>query len=235
MLLFKQIIYISLFLFVCACSSTDNNNEKVNIIHAPQWVNKSVSSENIFYGIGLTDKNGSIRDVIKYAEGNAIENLKPTISVKVNEFFDEEIVSFNQDKKDEYRRRLQNATNSLIKTIPLTQISRREAMWVSPDNDTTYIMMVIDKPFIIKYLTFELEKMEQQYKYDEEFLVLLKEIKEDVSAGLIARKRTQYQQVLQDNKYANMNFVNKEPIEPANIIDDDNINNLIDLQENNKK
>ena len=32
-----------------------------------------------------------------------------------------------------------------------------------------------------------------------------------------------------------MNFVNKEPIEPANIIDDDNINNLIDLQENNKK
>ena len=96
-------------------------------------------------------------------------------------------------------------------------------------------MMVIDKPFIIKYLTFELEKMEQQYKYDEEFLVLLKEIKEDVSAGLIARKRTQYQQVLQDNKYANMNFVNKEPIEPANIIDDDGINNLIDLQENNKK
>ena len=130
---------------------------------------------------------------------------------------------------------MQNATNSLIKTIPLTQISRREAMWVSPDNDTTYIMMVIDKPFIIKYLTFELEKMEQQYKYDEEFLVLLKEIKEDISAGLIARKRTQYQQVLQDNKYANMNFVNKEPIEPANIIDDDNINNLIDLQENNKK
>lgn len=226
----KRVLYFCLFLFVVNCSSSEKKDEKVNIIHAPQWVSKSASSNNLFSGVGLTDKKGSIRDVIKYAEGNALENLKPTMSVKVNEFFEQEIVSFNQFKKDEYRNRLHSATDNLIKNMPFNQIARREAMWVSPDNDTTYIMMVVDKPFVIKYLTLEIEKLEQTYKYDEEFMGLLKEIKEDIGADLIARIRQPYNQVLNDNMYVNGENLNT-PIEPSKIVDDDGINNLIDLKE----
>ena len=232
----KNIFCLSFLLFIVACSSSNNQTEeKVNIIQAPQWVQKNTSVNNPFSAIGLTDKKGSIKDVIKYAENNALANLKPLISVKLDGFFDNEIVQFNDDKKAEYKTRFKYIVDNVLKNMPLDKIARREAMWVSPDNDTTYVMMVIDKPFIIKYLTNEINAVEKTYKYDEEFLKLLGEVKDDVFADLTPRKRVPYSKVKNTNIYATENVdtvVNNDDLKNVNdfLIDDEQINNLIDKQ-----
>lgn len=172
---------------LCGCASS-GNEPVINKIGAPAWI-ESGSKAKTFSAVGKTTYHGGIKNVINKAETEAKANLKKSIKNKLELFFNDEFLHLTSDKYAENIARTRSLSNETVNELDLEKLAYRDAMWVNPDNDDTYILMVVDNQFVLEKVNKKIDKVSENYRYDDEFVTILKEAKIDAKNNFRARKR----------------------------------------------
>ncbi len=172
---------------LCGCASS-GNEPVINKIGAPAWI-ESGSKAKTFSAVGKTTYHGGIKNVINKAETEAKANLKKSIKNKLELFFNDEFLHLTSDKYAENIARTRSISTEIANELDLEKLAYRDAMWVNPDNDDTYILMVVDNQFVLEKVNKKIDKVSENYRYDDEFVAILKEAKIDAKNNFRARKR----------------------------------------------
>lgn len=172
---------------LCGCASS-GNEPVINKIGAPAWI-ESGSKAKAFSAVGKTTYHGGIKNVINKAETEAKANLKKSIKNKLELFFNDEFLHLTSDKYAENIARTRSISTEIANELDLEKLAYRDAMWVNPDNDDTYILMVVDNQFVLEKVNKKIDKVSENYRYDDEFVAILKEAKIDAKNNFRARKR----------------------------------------------
>ena len=172
---------------LCGCASS-GNEPVINKIGAPAWI-ESGSKAKTFSAVGKTTYHGGIKNVINKAETEAKVNLKKSIKNKLELFFNDEFLHLTSDKYAENIARTRSISTEIANELDLEKLAYRDAMWVNPDNDDTYILMVVDNQFVLEKVNKKIDKVSENYRYDDEFVTILKEAKIDAKNNFRARKR----------------------------------------------
>ncbi|MBQ7537057.1 MAG: hypothetical protein IJT14_02950 [Rickettsiales bacterium] len=172
---------------LCGCASS-GNEPVINKIGSPAWI-ESGSKAKTFSAVGKTTYHGGIKNVINKAETEAKANLKKSIKNKLELFFNDEFLHLTSDKYAENIARTRSISTEIANELDLEKLAYRDAMWVNPDNDDTYILMVVDNQFVLEKVNKKIDKVSENYRYDDEFVAILKEAKIDAKNNFRARKR----------------------------------------------
>lgn len=172
---------------LCGCASS-GNEPVINKIGAPAWI-ESGSKAKTFSAVGKTTYHGGIKNVINKAETEAKANLKKSIKNKLELFFNDEFLHLTSDKYAKNIARTRSISTEIANELDLEKLAYRDAMWVNPDNDDTYILMVVDNQFVLEKVNKKIDKVSENYRYDDEFVAILKEAKIDAKNNFRARKR----------------------------------------------
>lgn len=179
--------YLLTISLLCGCASS-GNEPVINKIGAPAWI-ESGSKVKTFSAVGKTTYHGGIKNVINKAETEAKANLKKSIKNKLELFFNDEFLHLTSDKYAENIARTRSISTEIANELDLEKLAYRDAMWVNPDNDDTYILMVVDNQFVLEKVNKKIDKASENYRYDDEFVAILKEAKIDAKNNFRARKR----------------------------------------------
>ncbi len=77
-------------------------------------------------------------------------------------------------------------------------------MWISPDNDDAYVLMVVDNQFVLEKVRKKIDSLSETYSHDDEFVAILKEAKIDAKNGFRARKRrSEFENTAQNSMQSN--------------------------------
>ena len=172
---------------LCGCAS--NGSEPIiNKIGAPAWIENG-SATKTFSAVGKTTYHGGIKNVINKAEKDAKDKLMASIKSKLDNFFSDEFSHLSGDKFVENVARTRSISKETINELDLEKLAYRDAMWISPDNDDAYVLMVVDNQFVLEKVRKKIDSVSETYRYDDEFVAILKEAKIDAKNNFRARKR----------------------------------------------
>lgn len=172
---------------LCGCVSS-GNEPVINKIGAPAWV-KNGSTTKTFSAVGKTTYHGGIKNVINKAEADAKSNLKISIKNKLDNFFSDEFSHLNGDKFVENITRTRSISKETVNELDFEKLAYRDAMWISPDNDDAYVLMVVDDKFVTEKVIKKIDNASEMYRHDDVFVAILKEAKVDANNSFRARKR----------------------------------------------
>ena len=187
---------------LCGCASS-GNEPIINKIGAPAWVENG-SATKTFSAVGRTTYHGGIKNVINKAETDAKANLKTSIKSKLDNFFSDEFSHLSGDKFVENVARTRSISNETVNELDLEKLAYRDAMWISPDNDDAYVLMVVDNQFVLEKVNKKINDLTETYRRDDEFVAILKEAKIDAKNGFRARKRrSEFENAAQNSMQSN--------------------------------
>ena len=172
---------------LCGCASS-GSEPIINKIGAPAWVENG-SATKTFSAVGKTTYHGGIKNVINKAETDAKANLKTSIKNKLDNFFSDEFSHLSGDKFVENVARTRSISKETVNELDIEKVAYRDAMWISPDNDDAYVLMVVDNQFVLEKVRKKIDNVSEIYSYDDEFVAILKEAKVDAKNNFRARKR----------------------------------------------
>ena len=172
---------------LCGCASI-GNEPIINIIGAPAWI-KNGSTTKAFSAVGKTTYHGGIKNVISKAETDAKANLKASMKNKLDNFFSDEFSHLSGDKFVESVARARSISQETVNELDLEKLAYRDAMWISPDNDDAYILMVVDNKYVLEKVNKKINNLTETYSHDDAFVAVLKEAKIDAKNNFRARKR----------------------------------------------
>ena len=252
----RGFLYSLLLLSLVSCSK----GKKINpiVIKSPAWT-REYDNKNGFSSVGITTKEGSLKEKIKYAEQNGIQNLKVNIGVELENFLLKETMCLNEERRNFVVATLLSDINNNIRLKKLEDIARRDDVWRNPNNGSLYVLMVADKNLVANIVISALENIKGKYRLSPEVQQIIIDAKYDIFANKFqARKRTCNIQEKQNQKTMNKientktktnetnNATNKKDntaLQKKENLDNDkqndfNINNIIvsgGLKENSKK
>ena len=175
----------------------------INKIGAPAWI-KNGSKAKTFSAVGKTAYHGGIKNVINKAEADAKANLKSSIKTKIENFFKDEFSHLSEDRYAENVARTVNISSEIASELDIEKIAYRYAMWVSPENDDTYILMVVDDQFVLDEVNKKIDNVSENYRYVDEFVAILREAKVDAKNNFRARKRrSEFENAAQNSMQSN--------------------------------
>lgn len=187
---------------LCGCASS-GNEPIINKIGAPSWVENG-SATKTFSAVGKTTYHGGIKNVINKAETDAKANLKASIKSKLDDFFSDEFSHLSGDKFVENVARTRSISSETANELDLEKLAYRDAMWISPDNDDAYVLMVVDNQFVLEKVNEKINDLTETYRRDDEFVAILKEAKIDAKNGFRARKRrSEFENTAQNSMQSN--------------------------------
>ena len=93
----RVFLYSLLFFSIVACSK--GKKTKPIVIKSPSWT-REYSTTNGFSAVGITTREGNLKEKIKYAEQNGIQNLKVNIGVELENFLLKEMCCFDEEKRN---------------------------------------------------------------------------------------------------------------------------------------
>ena len=181
------VAYLLTISLLCGCAS-GGSEPIINKIGAPAWVENG-SATKTFSAVGKTTYHGGIKNVINKAETDAKSNLKTSIKNKLDNFFSDEFSHLNGDKFVKNVARTRSISLETVNELDLEKLAYRDAMWISPDNDDAYILMVVDDKFVLEKVRKKIDNISETYRRDDEFVAILKEAKIDAKNNFRSRKR----------------------------------------------
>ena len=97
--------------------------------------------------------------------------------------------TFTGDKFVKNVARTRSISLETVNELDLEKLAYRDAMWISPDNDDAYILMVVDDKFVLEKVRKKIDNISETYRDDDGFVTILKEAKIDAKNSFRSRKR----------------------------------------------
>ncbi|GEM_PF-5876591 len=183
----KNLSFLLLSFAIFSCSN--GKKTKPIIIKSPTWT-REYNNKNNFSAIGITTKEGNLKEKIKYAEKNGIQNLKTNLGVELENFLLQEMACFEKDRRNLIVSTLLSDINNNIRVRKLEDITRREDVWKNPNNNSLYVLMVADKGLVANAIISALESIKGKYRIYPEVQQIIIDAKYDIFANKFkARKR----------------------------------------------
>ena len=148
------IIFVLGFSFGCGTKK----KTEVRYVMPPKWVLGYAVNEN-FSAIGVIsiDKKLPLTEIISRAEDNAIENLRSDILVKFENCFISSSTVVFEDDRNGVVKNMNTMANNVFSNSVLKTFSRRDDLWISPDNNAAYLMVSGDREGIVNTFINELD------------------------------------------------------------------------------
>ena len=183
----KNLSFLLLSFAIFSCSN--GKKTKPIIIKSPAWT-REYNNKNNFSAIGITTKEGNLKEKIKYAEKNGIQNLKTNLGVELENFLLQEMACFEKDRRNLIVSTLLSDINNNIRLRKLEDITRREDVWKNPNNNSLYVLMVAAKGLVANTIISALESIKSKYRIYPEVQQIIIDAKYDIFANKFkARKR----------------------------------------------